>query len=372
MKMKIKIIITFIFSVLVISCKNNTEQNSEKDSNLVKISKVQFESEKMTIGEPKLYPFAHKVHFTGTIVPTVNGQAQISLPLPGIIENIRCKPSQVINKGTVLFEISGHWFIDLQKDFSESSAILSRLKSDYMRAKELYNDNISTQKEFTAAESNYYAEYAKYKALKTKLESMGLDFVKIEKGEFYSSFPVKSPINGFVSSIAVSLGQYIEPQKTIAEIIDNNSFQLKIYVFEKDIDKIDIGQTVEFYLNANKAQKYQATINAIGKTIMPDSKSIECYATIAYNKNINLVSNQFVEGEIFTTIDSVLSVPETAIINSGNEQYVLMFEKEENDMLYFRKVKVSTGRTTNNFIELTGKIPLKKLLLTGTYNIVIE
>ncbi len=370
--MKTKLIIALILCVLIVSCKSKTEQNSEKDSGLVEISKAQFESEKMTIGEPGLYPFADKIHFTGTIIPTVNGQAQISLPLPGIIENIRCKPAQMINKGTVLFEISGHWFIDLQKDFSESSAILSKLKSDYLRAKELYNDNISTQKEFTAAESNYYAENAKHKALKTKLESMGLDVAKIEKGQFYPSFPINSPINGSVSSITASLGQYIEPQQTIAEITDNNSFQLKLYVFEKNINKINNKQTVEFYLNANTARKYQATINAIGKTIMPNSKSIECYATINKSENINLVCNQFVEGEIFATLDSVLAVPETAIINSENEQYVLMFEKEENAIFYFRKAKVSTGRTANNFMELTGQKPLKKLLLTGTYNIVIE
>jgi len=370
--MKTRIIIAFIISVIVLSCKNKTEQSSEKDSDLVEISKEQFESEKMTIGEPELYLFADKIHFTGTIIPSLNGQAQISLPLPGVIENIRCKPTQMINKGSVLFEISGHWFIDLQKDFSESSAILSRLKSDYLRAKELYNENISTQKDFTAGESNYYAENAKYMALKTKLESMGLDVAKIEKGELYQSFPVKSPINGFVSSITVSIGQYIEPQQTIAEIIDNNSFQLKLHVFENDINKIILGQTVEFYLNTNVVQKYQATINAIGRTIIPASKSIECYATIAKHKNINLVCNQFVEGEIFATLDSVLSVPETAIINLENEQYVLMFEKEENAIFYFRKIKVSTGRRDNNFIELTGPKLLKKLLLTGTYNIVIE
>ena len=107
----------------------------------------------------------------------------------------------MVSKGSVMFEISGHWFIDLQKDYSQSSAILSKLKSDYQRAKELYDENIGTQKDFTAAESNYFAENAKHKALKTKLESMGLDVSKIEKGEFYSSFPIISPINGYVSSI---------------------------------------------------------------------------------------------------------------------------------------------------------------------------
>ncbi|HAN77528.1 MAG TPA: hypothetical protein DCQ31_07015 [Bacteroidales bacterium] len=370
--MKLKIITALIISVLVISCNNKTEQNAEQDSSFVEISKAQFEAEKMTIGEPELYPFADKVHFTGVIIPAIDGYAKINLPFPGIIDNIRCKPSQMINKGSVLFEISGYWFIDLQKDFSESSAILSKLKSDYQRAKELFNENISTQKDLTAAESSYFAENAKHMALKTKLESMGLDVAKIEKGEFYRSFPIKSPINGYVSNITASLGQYIEPQQTIAEIIDNNSFQLKLHIFDKDIDQITIGQTVEFYLNANKAQKYSAAINAIGKTIMPESKSIECFATINKPENVHLVSNQFVEGEIFVTLDSVLAVPETAIINSENEQYILLFEKEENDTLYFSKIVVNTGRKANNYIELTEQKILKKILLTGTYNIVIE
>lgn len=371
-RMKTKIMIAILISAIVISCKNKTEQNPDKDLDFIKISKTQFNLEKMMLGEPVLYPFTEKIHFTGTIIPSENGRAQISLPLPGKIEQIRCKPAQMVHKGAILFEISGHWFIDLQKDYAESSAILSKLKKDYLRAKELYQDNINTQKEFSVAESNYFAENAKHKALKTKLESMGLDVAKIEKGDFYSSFPLKSPINGYVSSISASLGQYIDPQQPIAEIIDNNSFQLKLSLFEKDINKINLGQTVEFYLNANKTQKYQATLNAIGKTIMPDSKSIECYASINKPDKIHLVSNQFIEGEILASHDSLLAVPESAIINSDNEKYILQFEKEVKDTLYFSKIKVNTGQKSNNYIQIIGLKPSKKILLTGTYNLVIE
>lgn len=370
--MKTNLIIVIVFSVVLISCKEKTEQIVDSDSGFIEISKAQFESEKMMMGEPELYPFADMIHFTGTIIPSVGGQAQISLPLPGIIDKIRCKPTQMISKGSVLFEISGNWFIDLQKDFAESSAILSKLESDYLRAKELYSENISTQKDFTAAESNYYAENAKFKALKTKLESMSLDVAKIEKGELYSTYPIKSPINGFVSSIDASLGQYVDPQQTIAELIDNNSFQLKLSVFEKDIHKIKIGQSVAFYLNGNNTVNYNATINAIGKTIMSDSRSIECYAEIEKPKNINMVSNQFVEGDIFTAVDSVLAVPEAAILQSENEAYVLMFQKDDNSTYYFKNIRVTTGRKANNYIELTEQLPSKKLLVNGTYNIVIE
>ncbi len=370
--MKTNLIIIFALSVILVSCNNKTEQTTVSDSGFIEISKAQFESEKMVIGEPALYPFTEEVYFTGNIVPSVNGQAQISLPLPGIIDKIHCKPGQIMSKGSIMFEVSGNEFIDRQKDFAESSAIVTRLESDYLRAKELHKDNIATQKDFTYAESNYYAENAKYKTLKIKLESMGLDVSKIEKGVFYSSYSVKSPINGFVSSVNATIGQYVEPQHNIAEIIDSKSFQLRLSVFEENINKIKTGQTVAFYLNGNKSEKHHAVINSVGKTIISDSKSIECFAVIDNHISINLVNNQFVEGEIYTAIDSVLSVPETAIVNSENDSYLIMYEKEVNSIYYFKKIKVNTGRKANKYIELTEQIPSGKLLVNGIYNIQIE
>lgn len=366
------IVIVIVLSVILASCKSKTEQTIDADSGLIKITKAQFDSEKMEIGEPLLHAFTDVVHFTGSVIPATNGQAQISLPLPGIIDKIHCKPGQLIRKGSAMFEVSGSGFVDQQKDFAESSAIVSRLKSDYLRAKELYADNIATKKDFTYAESSYNAENATYKALKIKLESMGLDVSKIEDGEFYRSFTLKAPMNGFVSSIHATIGQYIEPQQNIAEIIDDRSFQLKFSVFEKNSSILKIGQSVAFHINGNKTKSYKATISAVGKHIMPESKSMDCYAAIANPTTIHLVNNQFVEGVVYTAMDSVLSVPETAIINSENDSYVLLYEKEVNSFYYFKRIKVSTGRKANSYVELTEKLPTSKLLIRGVYNIQVE
>ena len=370
--MKIKIIIVFVLSVLVISCKDKPEQKTDNDSGLIEISKEQFESEKMVMGEPELQVFADKVHFTGTIIPTVSGQAKISLPIPGIIDNIRCNPAQMVSKGSVLFDISGNGFINLQKDFAESSAILSKLESDYKIAQELYEENIGNKKEYTAAKSRYYAENAKHEAWKKQLNNLGLDVAKIEAGKFYSSFSVKSPISGYITSIYAAIGEYIEPQQSIAEIIDKNTFQLKLSVFEKDLQKIKTGQKVAFYFNGNKTQVNDATLNAIGKTIMPSSKSINCYARIENPNKVNMVRNQFAEGEIFTAVDSLWAVPEAAVLESEGNSHILLYEKEDDLTYYFKRTKVNTGRKSNNFIELTEQLSSKKLLQGGIYNITIE
>jgi len=370
--MKLNIIILLVICIAIASCNNNAEQASYIETDLIEITKAQFDFEKMELGEPSLKPFVDAVHVTGTIVPSLEGHAQISVPVSGSISKIHCKPGQMVSKGAAMFEISGNDFIDQQKDFAESSAIVSKLKSDYLRSKELYNDNIATQKDFISAESNYLAENAKYMSLKIKLESSGLDVSKIERGEFYSYYTIKAPINGFVASINATIGQYIEPNYKIAEIVDDNSLQLRLSVFEKNSYKIKTGQKVVFYISGNKSVKHYATITAVGKSIMPESKSIECYAALDNLKSLNLVCNQHVECEVYVAVDSVLSIPETAIINSENDSHVLLYEKEADSVYYFKKLKVKKGREANGYVELTEQLPASKLLIDGVYNIQVE
>lgn len=363
-------VIALILSMIIISCKNNTEQETVAETDLIEITKAQFESEKMEIGEPGQNQFSELVHFTGAIIPDITGQAQVSLTIPGIINNIICKPGQNISKGSVMFEVTGNEFIETQKDFAESFASRERLKSDYQRAKELFEENITTEKDFLLVQSNYLGENARYNGLKIKLENLGLDVSKIETGEFYSSYFVKSPIKGFVSAIYATIGQYIEPQQKIAEVIDDQSYQLRLFFFEQNINKIKPGQSVTFYLGGNKNDSYDATISSVGRTILQESKSIECFAKIGNTGN--LVNNQFAEGDVSVSSDPALSVPESAILYSENESFLLVLENETDEAYYFKPIPVATGRKTNNYIELLGEPPVGKVLTNGIYNIQVE
>jgi cobalt-zinc-cadmium efflux system membrane fusion protein len=312
------------------------------------------------------------VHFTGTIVPSVNGLAQISLPLPGVISRIFCKPGQIVDKGALLIEVTGNELIDLQRAYVESAAILIRLKSEYERVKALSGENIGSKKEYILAESACLTEQAKFNALKIKLKNIGLDVERIQGEAFYPSYSVKSPIRGCVTNIHVNIGQYAESERSIAEVIDVQSFQLKLSVFEKDISKVTENQIVEFYLPANRNEKYRSKLISAGKTIQPDSKSVDCYADIESGTDHKFVSYQFVEGDVFVANDTVVAVPETAILSSANKSFVLILEREAGDSYYFRKTEVVTGRTGNDLVELTGPPPTGKLLVKGIYNIQAE
>lgn len=365
-------LILLVPALMISSCKNKPAETVEPESGFIEITKTQFESEKMEFGEPVISSFSDLVHFNGTIIPAVNGKAQISLPILGVISRIYCKPGQLVGKGTVLFEVTGNEFIDLQREYAESSALLKRLKSEYERLKELSAENIGTKKELILAESSYNAEKARLNALKIKIQNIGLDIAKIEEGTFYNSFQVKAPIKGHITGINTNIGQYVETQQTIAEITDSESFQLKLSVFEKDISKVKGGQNVEFYLSGNKAEKFTAKLVSVGKLINSETKSIDCFAELENFEKEQLVSNQFVEGDIIVDSDSVFSVPEAAVLKAENDLYVLTFVKENGDIVYLNKTQISAGRLNNGYVELLEVPASKKILLKGAYNLRIE
>lgn len=367
------ITILIIIGLLATSCNSKSVEPTLVNSNdWIEINKSQFELENMELGEPELKPSSESIHFTGKIIPSPKGIANISVTIAGVLQKINCNPGELIQKGQVLFEISGNEFIDMQRDFAGSAAALVRLKSEYERTKELLDENIGTQKELILAESSYKTELAKYAAINLKLEQIGLDVSKIENGNFYASYAVKSPINGYVANTYSSVGQYIEQQFILAEIIDINLLQLKFTIFENDINKLSAGQHIDFYLGGNKTISHNAKLTFIGKTINNNSKAIDCYAEIYNLAQENIVSNQFVEGEIIIGNDSMYSLPETAFVKLADEDYILNLENESDSSYFFSKISVKTGIKNNGYIELIDLQKINKVLVRGTYNIKID
>jgi len=326
----------------------------------------------MAFGKMQKIPFDETVKCNGYIVTKPGGSAKISTSVSGLLQRFYCTPGQRVNSGQKLFELSGNEFIELQRDFAESASQLKRISSEYKRIKSLNSDNISTEKELIFAESEYNTATASYSALKMKIKLIGLDASSIENGNFYESFSIKSPLNGYVSDIKLSLGQYADQQTVITEVFDVEKFHLKLAVFEKDINKIDAGLKIKFRLLENRNIDYSATIKSIGKNVDTDSKAILCYADIDDILKANFVSNAFIEALIITKQDTVNSVKEEAVIKSGGNNYLLVLSKEENDRYLLAKVKVDVGRIFNGYAEILNQNSFPEILTNGAYNIPLD
>jgi cobalt-zinc-cadmium efflux system membrane fusion protein len=360
---------------IVMSCNqpaSNVEEPAGQTDEFIQITQQQFAAEKMEIGEVTTQYFDDEIACNGVIVAAPNGIAQISAPLAGIIETISCAPGEQVQKGQVLCTFSSNEFIGIQQEFAESSARLRQVKADYERSKALFDEKIGSEKDFIATESEYKAMTAKYRSLKLRLERLNLNVAKIENGEFYASFPVLAPISGTITSHNVALGQFIEQQKSMFEIVDAAQLQLQLSVFENQIGRLKAGQKIRFSALSNKDSSYMATLSSVGKTIDAESRAIRCIAKIDSRINQNLINQSYIEAAIVLDSQQAKALPNEAILKSGSDYFVFVVRKSDNQNYYLQKEQVKIGRVSDKFTEIIEGEALQKVVIHGVYNLSTE
>ncbi len=343
------------------------QEEIQQETGFIEITKRQFETDSMQLGKAEKRLFENIVTCSGTIVPQPKGIAKVNAPLSGIVKGISRYNGNLVDQNEQLLEVGGNEIIDIQNEFAEASASYRRLKSDYERVTSLYNEKVTAEKEYILAETEYKASMAKYSALKLKVEAIGLSPSKIENGEFYPSYHIKSPIKGYISSLKTSIGSYISPQDELLEIINPELLQVKLLVFASDVELLRKGQTVRLKLDSSTSIQL-ATIISIGVAVDMETKTVESYAKIDNLRTAPLLANEYVNCEVVTSADSVSAAPSDAIIKTEDGAYVLMLSKQDDEKLYFTKQSVAVGREQNGYAEI--KSPINGTMLTrGVYNI---
>jgi len=359
-------------ALLFHSCDSGSVEEKRTEPGFIGITTAQFNGEKMEIGKPVMIPLSDQIRFTGVVVTSPDGCARVSLPVPGLVERISSRSGQQVSRGEVLMTITGNEIIDLQQEFAGSSALLTRLKSEFERLSELSGERIATKKEMIAAESAYRAELAKHNALILKISMVGLDPLAVAGGNFSTSYSVRAPIAGYVTSLGVAVGMHVDPSHTVAEIVNPGSFELLLSVFEKDIGKVRAGQKVEYSVPDGGRVNRTTSLRSVGKAVSGETKSVACYAPLEGADAGVHVNGQFVEGAIYAGTDSVPAVPISSLVVTENGSYVLAFDKKENDRYLFRILRVGTGRQNEDFVELTGTPLPDSILVKGIQNVRIE
>jgi cobalt-zinc-cadmium efflux system membrane fusion protein len=358
----------FVIMIFFLSACNTKQENTETETDKITITRQQFIAGDMQLGQAEKQLFEEVVTATGIITPLPNGIARVYAPINGMILKVHCNTGQKVQKNQILLEIGGTAFIDMQQEFAVAAANLKRLSADYERIKKLYTEKASSEKEFYQAEAEYKATIAGYHGLKLKLESIGLLPVNIEKGNFYPSWHLRSPINGTISGLDASIGVHVEAQTELLEIINPDLLQLKLAIFPKDISNIKTGQDVRIKVGGSNETLY-GKINSVGISIDETTKSITCFASLPNNKMVNPIANTFAEVTIITRSDTISALPESAFIKSESRYFLLILNKENEQHYEFTKQEIKPGRTGNGYIEIPSLSINGKILIRGGQNL---
>lgn len=366
---KINFTLILIYALILLQgCKSRDvdESSDANDESIIVLTTEQFKASGMELGNPIPQTFEDEVLCNGYITAPSNYIATVSSPIPGIVESIHCKIGDYTTKRQIIYHISGNEFLSLQQEFAEAAAIYYRTKLDLNRAEALRAEKIGSEKSYIATETENRAAFANYNALKARIKALNIDPNQIENGQMYSSFPVISPIIGYVTKTDAVIGQYVDYKDQLVEIVNTNELQLQLSVYDRDIYKLKSGQTVNFSIGDNTEQNLTAELINIGQTIDQDKKTILCLARINKKNDLKLMNREFVNASIIIAEKQGFALPLSAIQKTGTDYFVFVLVNHENDKYHLRKQKITIGKINKHYIEILDNISNDgKIILKG-------
>jgi len=326
---------------------------NHEEENILHLTQIQMEHAGIETGSFERKVLKTSLKVTGKLELPPQNQARVGSLMGGRINSIRIRPGQYVKKGQLLATLENPEFISLQQEYFESLNHLKLLKKEFDRQQLLSEQKISTSKLADKAESAYKAEEIRLVGLESRLSLLNVQAKSLESIRQY--LPVYAPISGHITTIQVRMGEYVPTEKDLFGIVDNHHVHIDFWVYESDIDQIQLDQEIQFFLQNKPDQILSANIFSIGKAMEEEERAILVHAEIENEKGY-LIPGMYVEGRIILNeTEKELCVPIQAIATDNGLFYIFELldeEEEEEKEIHFKKIQVIKGATDYGFVEV--------------------
>lgn len=358
-------------ATFLLSCKQEVKEEKANEDGLITVTQQQFEASKMEINSPVEQDFDVIVQATGKIDVPPQYKAKISPFIGGYVKSTSLLIGDKVTKGQVLITLENTEYLDLQKDYVEVAEQINYLKSEYERQKTLFEEKITSQKNYLKAESDYRQAKGMYQGLREKLLLLNIKPANVEKGKFTSIITLTSPISGDITKMNANVGMFMSPSDVMMEVVDTEHLMLNLTIFESDILSIKQGQNIRFTVPQASKEQFYSIVQTVGKSIENDDRSISVYGTLQKEVKEKLLSGMFVEAKLVTSTKKGWSVPKEAIIKEDNKYFVLLGQQKQ-DRYVFKKALIEIGEVTESFTEIKLNQNVNqnaKILTKGVYEL---
>jgi RND family efflux transporter MFP subunit len=303
---------------------------THEDENTVTLTAEQMKSINIEFGSIEKKQLTASLKANGILKVPNQNRADASVYFGGIIKSILVQTGNTVYKGQVIATISNNAFISMQEEYLSVTTKTALAEIELGRQVELQEGNAGALKNLQSADAELKILKARKASLQKQLEMIGINTLSLTNETIQTSVNVISPINGTISNLLVNIGSYVEANQPIAEIVDNSQLHVDLYVYEKDLQKIKVGQTIHFTLTNNPGKEYDADIYAISNTFEQNTKAIAVHATVKGNKH-GLIDGMSITALVSLENATVNAVPTDAIVSHEGHDYIFVVAETFNE-----------------------------------------
>ena len=274
--------------IVAVSCGNSEGNSKETGGNGAKsdstannggtqVSLAQFEGSDMELGKMQENTFPVTVDATGMIDVPPENKAIISSFADGYVKETPLLIGDQVKKGQFLVSLENPDYVQMQQDYLDAMEQMKYLKSEYDRQKALIEENITSEKNYLKAESEYKRNLSKYQSMRKKLQMLNLNPKAVENGTISSVIRIYAPIAGSITEMNINKGMYVSAADELMRIIDTDHLHLELNVFEKDVMKLKKGQEIRFSIPEASTDTIEGEVHLVGTSISEEKRTVKVH-----------------------------------------------------------------------------------------------
>ncbi|MEP6789533.1 MAG: efflux RND transporter periplasmic adaptor subunit, partial [Acidobacteriota bacterium] len=335
-------------------------------------------------------PIEGGITATGKILVTDDRTASIGPVHEGRIVNLYAGQGSVVRKGQKLADLESADIDEAEADYLKALADLENAnrtsaaeikfnQSTYDRTKLLVDKEITPAKNLqqaehdldlakaTAANAISSAKVAVSNA-RRHLLILGLKDAAIEtlakKQNLGSSiFALTAPISGIVVERNATVGATVGSDANLFKIIDLSSVWIDANVFEKDLERVRLGQAVKVTVPAFPESTFYGKVTLVLSVVDPDTRTVKVRTEVP-NRDGRLKPDMFANVEIVTAShETAITVPLAAVLDDGGKSVVFVADGNE-----YKKKEVTLGVKSDDRVEIVEGLQVgDKVVVKGNY-----
>ncbi|WP_293930918.1 efflux RND transporter periplasmic adaptor subunit [Sphingobacterium sp. UBA6645] len=368
-----KALLMFFF-VIMVSCneqdnqQQQTIQQNPGDENVVKLTDAQLKNapiETMTLSNQSI---SQILRLNGKIdVPPQNIQS-VSAALGGYLKSTNLIAGMPVSKGEVIAIIENPEFIKLQQDYLTAKSKYQFAELDFNRQKTLNESKASSDKVMQLAKAEMDNQQIQMNAIAQSLRLVNINPAQVSAERITKSAPLYSSITGYVSKINVNIGKYVTASDVLFELVNPDRVYLNLSVFEKDLQKLTIGQRLSAFNNTEPEKRYEGTIQLISRNIDEQGMATVQCALVGNDKR--LVPGSYMNAEIAVATSFEDAVPAESVVNFEGKNYLFVEESKQ----VYRLVPVEIGLEENGYVQVMNAAELagKNIVIKNAYTLLMK
>ncbi|HAF45635.1 MAG TPA: efflux RND transporter periplasmic adaptor subunit [Gallionellaceae bacterium] len=317
--------------------EGEAESGSQLSISVDKVQKLGVKSEAAALRELK-----RTLRVTGRIEIDERRLHTIAPRFEGWVEHLYVNTTgQAVSKGQALFDVYSPELVSAQREHALAIQGLAALKDADDDAKQ------SMQQLADASAA--------------RLKNWNMAAVHADTGDSRPRVTFRAPASGIVLEKKAVQGMRFMPGEMLYQIADLSSVWVIAEVPEQDIGQVEPGTRTQVTVDAWPERSFDGKVAFIYPTLNSATRTVQVRIEIANPKAL-LKPAMFANAQIAVgKADKVLTVPTSAVIDSGTRQVVLVRLAEG----HFEPRTVTLGSRSNDYVEVLSGIAEREQAVTS-------